>query len=206
MGYALAIVALGVAAWPALGEASDSAFRVLANGILGGTTFGAGGHVAFEPVAPREVSSTAHDDDASWSTRLELRIDGIPARESVRMNARRLLYLPTVLLLAIVLASPLRGRRKALALALGAAVLFAAALLSSWLTAVWLFAAAPGLVYDLTGAERAALRFAYEAWVSALGNRYVLPIFTAATLIVLLRSSHRPASARRRARSARAAS
>jgi len=190
---ACALVLLGVLAWPLMRASAEAVFRGAATATLGELTFGMGGHVAFLPAKPR-APRERYDEDDSWSTRVELRIDGAEGRYGIRMNARRLVYLPCVVLVALVLASPLSAQRKVIALALGAALVLASALLSAWLTAAWLFARAPGLVYALDGFEQRLLDFGYEAWVTALGNRFIVPIMIAAVLIPAL--AQRRASAR----------
>jgi hypothetical protein len=181
-----------VLSWPLLRAPAEAVFRGAATAVLGELTFGMGGHVVFMPAKPR-AASERFDDDDSWSTRVELRIDGADDRHGIRMNARRLLYLPCVILAALVLASPLSWRRKAVAFALGAVLLVASALLSAWLTAAWLFARVPGLVYELTELEQSMLNFGYEAWVTALGNRYLAPIVLAVALVLALMRGDAPA-------------
>lgn len=184
---ACSVALAGVLSWPVLGGASEATLRTASNGLIGRLTFGQGGHAAFRRVTERKVARRpAYDDDASWSTHVELRIDGFDDRSRVRINARRLIYLPCVTLAALVLASPLSWRRKALALALGFWLLIGAALLSVWLMVAWLFALVPGLVYDLSAFERLALDFGYEALVTALGNRYITPLVIAVVLILSL--------------------
>jgi hypothetical protein len=202
MGAALAIAVAGWVAWPLFTELTDAGFSAIANAFVGSLTFGEGGHVALRPAMDHD-----HDYNASWSTLLELRIDGIDDRNLVRINPRRLVYLPCLLLAAVVLASPLTPRRKAVALIAGCALLISAALLSIWLIAAWLFARIPGLVYELSGLEQRMLRFGYEAWVSAIGSRVVAPIVVSAALIGLLserRSSSRPLARPTRPRRPRA--
>lgn len=184
LGLGLAVALSGVALWPLLGGAADATFRAVANETVGDLTFGSGGHVAFHPAAAHLVTTAG--DDASWSTQVERRIDGVEPRNRIRINARRLLYLPCVILAAIVLASALPPRRKAVALGIGGAILMFAALASSWLLSAWLFARVPGLVYDLSSFEARALGFGYEAWATALGNRFVAPVFVGAALVLLL--------------------
>lgn len=190
-----ALVLLGVLSWPLLRAPSEALFRAAGNATLGQLTFGMGGHIRFMPAKPR-AASDHHDEDESWSTRVELSIEDSEDRHGIRMNARRIVYLPCVILAALVLASPLAWRRKALALALGAVLLLASALLSAWLTAAWLFARVPGLIYELSELEQSMLSFGYEAWVTALGNRYLAPIVIAAVLIPALLVPQRRASAR----------
>lgn len=181
---AAGLLALGVALWPVLGGASDAGFRALARSTVGQLSFGDGGFIELEPIAAAPQASEVLE--SSWSTRLILGIEGVPHRNHVRLNARRLAYLPLVVLASIVLVSPLTGRRKLVALAAGGGLTLLSALLTVWLTATWLFARVDGLVYQLSSLERHALDFGYEAWVTALGNRYAAPIAIAAVLIVAL--------------------
>lgn len=189
----VALVLLGVLSWPLLRAPSEALFRAAGTATLGQLTFGMGGHAAFMPAKPR-AASDRHDEDDSWSTRVELSIEDSDAREGIRMNARRLVYLPCVILAALVLASPLSWRRKALAFALGAVLLLASALLSAWLTVAWLFARVPGLIYELSDVEQSTLSFGYEAWVTALGNRFIAPIVISSALVLALMGGDSPAS------------
>jgi hypothetical protein len=188
LALAALIMLAGWALWPSCARPFSAAFRAAANGSLGATTFGRGGHAAFLPASRTVARPSSSRVEASWDTAVELRIDGVDKRHRVRMNPRRLAYLPLCLFAALVLAARLAPRRKAICLLPGLLALIVVAHASVWITVSWLFARVPGLVYDLSGFESALLAFAYEALVTSPANKFVCPILLAAALVVWQRS------------------
>ena len=174
---AAAIFSVGTLVWTWLEDPFELAFQRTATVLLAPLTFGAGGHVGTE--RSLEPASSSHERDASWGTRLVLRIEGVQKTHAVAINPRRLLYLPLVCFGACLVAAPLSRRRRLWAIAVGVPLLTGFALFAVWVIAVWLFARVPGLVYDLAPWQRDVLRLAYEGWVTPLSNKFALPILIA---------------------------
>ncbi len=201
IGTFVGIVVLGFLLWPLLSGPYTSAFQASANAVVGSLTFGKGGHALFLPMPEQERADTGRD--ASWDAPVELSIEGIEKKHVVSVNPRRLAYVPWLCFAALVVAAPLRRPGKASCLAIGSAILAPIAFVSLWIIVAWLFARVPGLVYDLDGWQKTLLNLSYEAFVTPLGNKFVLPVLLAAGLVLwqLARESGRaePSEARNRA-------
>jgi hypothetical protein len=179
---ALAIVAAGLLAWTVVQSGFGSLFSGAANVALGDHVFGRGGHATFVSGQPARAGGL--DDDASWDTSVRLSIDGVPESQAVRVNPRRLAFLPLLFLTALICAAPLPARRRLICLAAGAGVITIVALASLWIIVAWLFARVPGLVYELSPFQQHTLDFAYEAFVTSIGLKFVIPLLLAAALVL----------------------
>jgi hypothetical protein len=176
------VLGLGFALWPVLSAPFTVAFRATANAVVGAARFGKGGHALFLSAAPRQHESTGRD--TSWDAPLELGIEGVEKKHVVSVNPRRIAFIPWLCFAALVAAAPLRRSAKLKCLALGSTLLALAALASVWIIIAWIFARVPGLVYDLESWQRALLDLAYEALVTPMGNKFVLPLLLAAGLVL----------------------
>lgn len=168
---------IGWFSWGSLEETVTAGFCAAAQGVFADVEFGAGGHVSVEPARTHRLS-----EDAAWGARLRFRVPGAVHEESLRISPRRLWYLPCLLFVALVVSLPLGLRERLCGLAVGLVALLAAAIGSVWLTAAWLFARVPGLVYDFSTFQLGLLDFGYETFVTPLGNKLVLPILLAGAL------------------------
>lgn len=181
---AAAVVLVGLLAWPIVRPAFSVIFESSANAVLGSTTFGSGGHARFTSVSRRNAHQGSGLDDNSWDTAVRLSVAGLSETNVITINPRRLAYLPILFFLAAVTSAPLSPRRKMVCLATGAPVVVLVAAASVWITVAWLFARVPGLVYQLSPAWQTALDVGYEAFVTSIGNKYVIPLILAAALVV----------------------
>jgi hypothetical protein len=178
------VVALlfGLWIWRPLSAPVAGVMALAANYTVGALTMGKGGHIVLHATAPAragaDVGATAREQDehhaASWDTRMTLQIEGVAPTHAVRVSPRRLLYLPLVFYLALLIALPLETERRWRALALGLPLLLAAALVSVWITAAWIFMRVPDLVYPAS--HEPWLSFLYESWVTPLANKFILPL------------------------------
>jgi hypothetical protein len=182
IGTFVVVVILGFVLWPLLSDAYTSSFQASANALLGGMRFGKGGHALFLPASNQQAASTGRD--ASWEAPVELSIEGVEKKHVVSVNPRRLAYLPWFCFAALVAATPLRASAKAKCLLVGSALLGLIALVSVWVIIAWIFARVPGLVYDLESWERTLLDLSYEAFVTPMGNKFVLPLILAVGLVL----------------------
>jgi hypothetical protein len=196
-----AVFALGLIVLALAGPLLDEVFCDAVHAWLGGHEFGAGGRASLAPAA-RAVAASA-ESGPSWTVALTLRVDGVHEAHSLRVNPRRMLWLPWLLALTLTAAlarEPVRALREALAVS---ALVAGWALLGVWLTAVWVFASVPGLVYTLGPAAHAAVHALYEGLVGPPGARYVAGLVAAALVhavaIFWERRAPRAASARRSA-------
>jgi hypothetical protein len=171
----VSVLLVGFLAWPLVSGACSELFRALCTLALAPLSFGHGGHVTFTSASGAAELERA----ASWDVRMVLGIEGVAKAHAVALNPRRLFYLPLLTILASVLAMPLPGTARRRALLLGVAILIALALSTVWLTAVFLFAQVPGLVYTLSPAESALLRLGYEGFATPLTTKFMLPLLLA---------------------------
>ncbi|MFT3927726.1 MAG: hypothetical protein QM778_34685 [Myxococcales bacterium] len=162
------VLLLGLWIWQPLRPPLTQAFSHLANVTLGELTLGSGGHIDVQP------ARATSQEISSWDTVLTLRVEGIAQAHSVRVNPRRLLYLPVTVLVALVMAVPFEPRRRWRALALGLPVLAMSALVCVWITAAWVFSRVPDLVYPAS--QAAWVAWLYESWVTPLANKFLLPL------------------------------
>ncbi|HEX7481368.1 MAG TPA: hypothetical protein VF331_26430, partial [Polyangiales bacterium] len=180
------LVCVGLLPWPGLQALSSSTFRGVADAALqhisfgGQTGLGTGG-VRLLPA--RDDRSGAPDDGPAWDTRLQLRVSSVPQAQIVYVSPRYSYLLPTILLLALVVAAPVTSRRKLLCAVLGIAALTLHAVLVLYLTSVWIFARVPGLVYTLTPAQQTLVELAYRGFVVPSSHRVVVPLVLASLLL-----------------------
>jgi hypothetical protein len=176
---ALLVLALGAWVWTPLAPLFSWTFRVCAGAALAGVSFGQGGHVDVEPRA-----SPRAQDVVALKTALRLSIDGVEPSHVLRINPRRLLYLPLLCFLALLIAAPLPGSNKLRCALLGVPLLAGMAVGSLWASAAWLFARVPGLVYDASDLWfRHFLQILYEGLVTPPASKFVLPLLLAALLV-----------------------
>jgi hypothetical protein len=180
------LVLLGWLAWTPLAAPFARTFCALNQLVLSHATYGAGGHLTLE-YAPLEQGAQREQPelDASWNARLRLSVDGTPLLRSVRVNPRRLGFLPLVLFLALTAALPLRARGLAVCVALGTPLVLLNAVGSVWLTALWVFTRLKTPVYVFSPWQRSLVDFAYEGLVTPLGNKLIFSFLVAFLLFAL---------------------
>jgi hypothetical protein len=178
----LLVLACGWATWMAVGQRFSWVFCACSDAVLSPITFGTGGKVAIEFAGRPAAVPAAAESDASWNARPRLRVEGVSQEHAIRINPRRVGYLPLVLFSAFVLAVPLAARSRWICFSIGVPILLSFSIASLWVNAAWLFAQVPGLVYQLSAVQRGLLDFAYEGLVTPLGNRLILPLIVAAAL------------------------
>ncbi len=176
----VATLLVGFLIWPWVSGTCSALLRALCTLALEPLEFGRGGHVAFSAAS----GAAGLERAASWDVRMVLGIQGVAKTHAVALNARRLFYLPLLTLLASVLALPLPGAARGRALLVGLPILITLALSTVWLTAVFLFARVPELVYSLSPLESALLRVGYEGFATPLTTKFMLPLLLAYGLFV----------------------
>jgi hypothetical protein len=182
------LVLMSIAA-PVLDEVFCDAFHA----VLGGHEFGAGGRVVLAPAA--RVARAGVEQGSSWTVALTLRVDGVREAQSLLLNPRRMLWLPWLVALTAI-AGLARGPARVLRESLLASVLVAGwALACVWLTAAWVFASVPGLVYTLDPALHAALHTTYGALVGPPSARYWVGLIVALAVHALEQVRARRAAA-----------
>lgn len=191
------VTLLGWLAWPGLAAPFARAFCGLNEAVLTEAALGEGSHLSIE-YAP--LRAQQGDLDASWNARLRLRVDGARSPHPVRLNPRRLAYLPWLLFAALMTALPLRLRLRAACFMLGSLCVLLNAMASVWLTALWLFVHNAAAGRTLDSWRRSLVDFAYEGVVTPLGNKLIFAMMTAVLLALLANSlerRHRPLVPRR---------
>ncbi len=126
-GVAL-VYALGIAPWPGLGDAYRSWFRGLGNSVFASPT--GLRHVAFEDLPRTERRSL--DTRIVLANRSQRAPGGTPVR-LLDLDLRGVAWVPVVLTVALILASPLSWGRRLRALGLGLIAIHAFVLFSLWI-------------------------------------------------------------------------
>lgn len=120
-----------MAPWPGLQRGYAYLFREVGNVVFARFWFTPDGSVRFrdlEAIKPGDLPPGAPSIDATvtFDTVMELRSQRAPGKIGfLRTSSRYLGYVPTVVLLALILATPLRRRRKGAALIAGALLIHA---------------------------------------------------------------------------------
>lgn len=134
----LALYALFMAPWPGVREAYAGASRVACQALLG--SFGGRGQVFFRPSLRHEPGSMS----------VTLRRKGSRASTTGSIGTRYQGYVPTVLVISLVLATPLPWRRRWLALLWGLLLVNVFVLFRIALQILVVFETTPGLaLYEL---------------------------------------------------------
>jgi hypothetical protein len=91
-----------------------------------------------------------------------IRPDGSTETYGININTRYLGYLPTILLISLVLSSPVPWKRRLIALAAGMILVYALILFKQWIFLLWQCEQNPWLnLTDLSGSGKKLLNFFY---------------------------------------------
>lgn len=184
LGRFIFVYALFTGLWFSVDTHYAQAFRALGNLILG--DLGTQGIVHFLPL---EVDAkTEHKDTA-----LLLTTQANLAQQQVELSwvivsSRDSAYIPTVLLIALILASPISGLRKQLALFHGLILIHVFIGLRLLVAIAYAFSHNPNLaMLRLTPFWQTLLDIAAQVFTEYIGILYIMPVFI--WLLVTLRQS-----------------
>jgi len=176
----LGIIAVG--AWPStrIALGFSAGYCALANLVIERVTFGERGHARLDalPTINRRDS-----DNVTSDTILSLPVDGYRGTIPLGISLRRDVYLPLLIVAALIVAFPLRVRQRLTCLALAGLVTLAAGTAANALVVAWTFSVELKGIYP-TGTGATAIRnFAYGALLLPPGNRFVAPLALGVGLI-----------------------
>jgi hypothetical protein len=177
----LGIIALGAWPAPAIALGVSAAYSWTANPVLERITFGHRGHARLQtlPEIKRRES-----DNVTGDTLLALSVDGYRGTVPLGISVRRDVYLPLLILVALLLAFPrLRPGQRLTCLALAVPITVAAGIAANALVAAWTFSTQLRGVYPPQPVTRRIIAFAYGALLSPPGNRFIAPLALGAGLI-----------------------
>lgn len=124
----VALYVLLVAAWPLWRTAYLTAYCAAGNLLF--SRFGTGASVQFKLLAPPEAHADAVAQIVNYSVPPNSEWVGATITRNLKLNVHDYAYLPTVMVMSLILATPLAWRRRMRALALGGLLL--AAFLILW--------------------------------------------------------------------------
>jgi hypothetical protein len=165
-----------------LRPAFSQGFCAVMNALVGHVTFGAGGHVEFQPKPPAAaLANTAAALPArggqTFDAEVKLTDDVTHASTRFLLDARGLGFIPLVLMVVAVLVMPLERRRRAVAGALASAALLG--IVTAWISLmlVSVFSNQASMaVYQLQPLLKSALDWTIATVVTPLAARLIAPI------------------------------
>lgn len=171
----IVIYALLILPWPGLPDAYLATTNAVASRLLG--SVGKDGLVAYErdPTDPWTSVQTLYQRSARTSIAVRR---GYDSRQD---------YLATALLAALILATPIPGRRKVLALALGLFLINAFILWRMWIGLIDIFSEKPLALIHLSLLWKEAVRLAVQIFVGSIEATFIVPIFV--WILVALRQA-----------------
>jgi hypothetical protein len=152
----VAIIVVGAAPAPGISNGFNNAYCSTMNAVLSLVEFGNGGHAQFIAQQSEGLSS-----DLS----IRLTLDGHPGHWDSLRSARKYVYLPLLLVVAMVLAAPLPFKRKLGCTLVGAVLSLALSSAALILTAAYSFSSGIPGVYQLGDLGRSALDLAMRTLV-----------------------------------------
>ena len=175
LGAALFAALLFLGGWPsaAVARAFSAAYCPLANLLIAHQTFGRGGRARLAPV---DRIQRGDGDNVTADATIALRVDGYQGALPLGMSLRRDVYLPLLILTALLIATPLGLRRRLLGLAVAVPVLLLWSLVVIQILVVWLFATKLAGIYAISPRELRVVDLAYEALLAPPGNRFIVPM------------------------------
>ena len=178
----VALLLAGAWPWPRARMAFGTGYSAFANLLLETVSFGNGGHARLQAAAPTTVRRPG--EQVTSDAKLELTVDGHTGHLDFGLNLRRDAYLPLLIFAAAVTAAPLGRRRKLRGLLVGLAVVALFSLLSIYLLVLWLFSHQLRGVYPADPWFGPGVDLLFRLWLLPPGNRFVVPMLVAATIIV----------------------
>lgn len=167
------IYALLILPWPGVADAYLTTANAVSARLLG--TVGKGGLVAYErdPSRPWTSKQTLYNRSAKVSIAVRR---GYDSRQD---------YLATSLVVALILATPIPGRRKALALGLGLLLINAFVVWRMWIGLVDIFSEKQLDLIQLSPFWKEAVRLAVQIFVGSIEATFIVPVFV--WIVVALR-------------------
>lgn len=161
----IVIYALLILPWPGLADAYLTTANAVGARVLG--TVGKGGTVAYvrDPARPWTSIQTLYNCNTKVSIAVRR---GYDSRQD---------YLATSLVIALVLATPIPGRRKALALAMGLLLINVFVLWRLWIGLVYLFSEKQLDLIQLSPFWKEAVRLAVQIFVGSIEATFIVPVF-----------------------------
>ena len=153
--------------WPVVRSTYSAVYRGIGNTVFG--SFGGDGIVRFEP---------AGDPDAGMDTLIRIRRRGSSVVGTTTHDSRLTGYLPTIEVVALILATPIAWKRRSKALLWGllAVNLFVGSRVYVTLLR-WFTGDAPWCLYDPGPFGTAVIVEIFEFWVVSPTLTYVAPLF-----------------------------
>ena len=165
LAFFIVIYALMILPWPGLADAYLTAANAVGARLLG--TVGKSGRVAYE-----------RDPARPWTSKQTLY--NLSAKVSIAVgrdyNSRQD-FLATALVVALVLATPIPRRRKALALAMGLLLINVFILWRIWIGLVDIFSEKPLEVIQLSPFWKEGVRLAVQIFVGSIEATFIVPVF-----------------------------
>jgi hypothetical protein len=180
LGLFAGLLVLGAWPWPRVALAFSAVYCPIANLVLGGRTFGDGGHARLVPV--QEIRRK-ESDNVTADALLSLTVDGFAGALPLGVSLRRDVYLPLLILVALIASSPLPIRRRLTCLGVGVPLTLGAGMAASALVVMWTFMTQLRGVYPPSPVTRWIVDFAYGALLSPPGNRFIAPLALSALLV-----------------------
>ncbi|HKQ48441.1 MAG TPA: hypothetical protein VJZ71_10260 [Phycisphaerae bacterium] len=159
------IYALLILPWPGLADAYVATTNAVGARLLG--TIGKVGSVAYERDPSRRWTSKQTMYDRSAKVAMAVR-RGYDSRQD---------YLATALVVALILATPISGRRKALALAMGLLLINVFILWRIWIGLVDIFSEKPLEFIQLSPFWKEVVRLAVQIFVGSIEATFIVPVF-----------------------------
>lgn len=182
LGRFILVYALLTGLWFSVDAHYAQGFRTLGNLILG--HWGSQGIVHFLPLEP-EVKTEHKDTALLLTTQANLAQERVNL-SWVLVSSRDSAYIPTILLIALILAAPISGLRKQLALVHGLIVLHGFIVLRLWVAIAYAFTHNQDLaVLQFTSLGQTLLDIAAQILTEYIGILYIVPVLI--WLLVTLR-------------------
>jgi len=177
------VLLLILGGWPAISvrRAFSGVYAATANLLFGAMTFGRGGHARLAPMEPTTVRRPG--ENVTSDARLSLTVDGRAGELAFGLSLRRDAYLPLLILMAAILAAPLRAKDKLYALLVGLPAVLALTIASLWWLVLWLFTHQVGGVYPARPAWEAVIDLLFRALLLPPGGRFLVPFLMACALV-----------------------
>lgn len=163
------------AGWPhrAVALAFSTLYCPMANLAMSHHRFGRGGHVRWSPL--REIAWRPGDNVASDAV-LALSLEGVAGEMPLGICLRRDVYLPWLILVALLAAIPLSRRARACYLALSVPLVFLTSVGAYGLLIRWTLMTQVKGVYPLSSTGIWLTDFAYGALLAPPANRFIAPL------------------------------
>jgi hypothetical protein len=189
-GLGLLLLALP---WPGFNDRFVAGYSALVNHlVLAHVTFGQGGHAQLRSA---DAIARRADQNVVPDAVIGLRVDGYGGELPIAMSLRRDAWLPICVLLAVILAAPLPGRRRGRALCVGIPTIVALTIACQCFGILWLFSQQLATVMTLGPRAKSLIDGLYQTLLLPPANRFVVPLLLGIALIGWQLGSSTPAPA-----------